>query len=142
MENEALADLMYMPWPPTVNRMYITLRNGRRVSSKLHSDYKLEMTRYGSLVEQNSRERVQGAIAKKQKLMLLLKFNMPFTMLYTKKGETKRIDCSNRIKAVEDSLCKILDIDDRHFWLILAQKQLTQKGNAAHCDARILIYEG
>lgn len=42
--------------------------------------------------------------------------------LFTLKNKPKKLDVSNRIKAIHDSLCKLLEIDDSLFFKVTAEK--------------------
>lgn len=50
------------------------------------------------------------------------------TNLWTQKGLAKRMDGSNRIKALHDCLAEILQVDDSHFWSGSFEKLETEKG--------------
>ena len=52
---------------------------------------------------------------------------LPKSYIWTKKGELRQMDASNRIKGIEDLICKKLGIDDKEFFLVTVRKVLTKK---------------
>lgn len=51
----------------------------------------------------------------------------PGTSLWTQKGLPKRMDASNRIKALHDCLAETLTVDDSSFWDVRAVKMETSR---------------
>lgn len=59
-----------------------------------------------------------------------------------KDGTPKRNDTSNRIKALEDVLSKLLGIDDKWFWAGTYDKRPTPNpALPEHVDIRLELYE-
>lgn len=51
----------------------------------------------------------------------------PGTSLWTQKGMPKKMDASNRLKAMHDCLAETLQIDDSYFWSGYVEKLETRK---------------
>jgi Holliday junction resolvase RusA-like endonuclease len=115
-----VADFCDLPMPPSVNHAYINLPRGGRVpSAHLKAFYK-EMDAWclGYLREiTHTRLKVASRY-----LRLEFVYFVPRKKLFSKIGVPKSWDVSNRIKAIEDALCRLLDVDDKWVWLITAAK--------------------
>jgi Holliday junction resolvase RusA-like endonuclease len=51
-------------------------------------------------------------------------FYFPYERVLTKQHKPKRQDVTNRVKTLEDVLCKILEIDDCQFWKWSLEKRV------------------
>lgn len=65
---------------------------------------------------------------KDKKLSVHADVYWPREKLYTKAGTVRKIDVSNRIKALHDALSNLLMVDDSHFWTISASKKEGPEG--------------
>lgn len=118
---DPLLTFVNLPMPPSTNHMYITLRNGMKFPSPELKAFQAEMeTRRKGYPDQNERFPSQG-----EPLSLELQFFLNAGRLLKKDGTTKRWDVSNRIKAMEDAVAKLIGVDDRHFWEVYAAKRVT-----------------
>jgi len=52
---------------------------------------------------------------------------VPNKTIWTLKGGVKTWDASNRIKAIHDAVSKLIDKDDKHFFLGITPKVITTK---------------
>ena len=122
------------PLGPTVNNLYVTLKNYRRAPSAEFRRFKRKVSKWEEanssdlLASQEYKELHQLIQIKHYpiRLQIELTFYINRTKIVCKDGSTKRYDTSNRIKAVEDAISGILDIDDRHYWKITAEKVLIE----------------
>lgn len=126
MENqETIAVFANLPVPPSHNQCYRNVpRIGRVASAKLiafrkemqkwlyqhHSEVKLAVDKCGDALDAG----------------FLFQVNCYFLFnrksLYTLEGQPKKMDVSNRIKALHDSIADIIQIDDRLFWSVYCEK--------------------
>lgn len=110
-----------LPMPPSVNTSYVTVGN-RRVKSASLVRFNLEMDNW-SLSHfkelQNATKDLKG-----HKLEMSLIFYFPQIKILTKAGNPKRLDVSNRIKAIEDTFCRLIEIDDCHIFSVHACKKV------------------
>ena len=109
------------PFPPTVNSIYPSARNGRRFKSAKYVEYMNEcriwqLKNNSLLLEARS---ILGDLVKDPNVFLKLDIDLMLSHsdLYTKKGTNKKIDCTNRIKPLLDVLSGMIRIDDSRFFL-------------------------
>jgi hypothetical protein len=120
-----------MPMPPSVNSLYCNVPKVGRCKTQKYKAYELECFRWKML--NMSQVLRADAIALKVGrsgpsmwcLSLRHYFFFPRKQLYTLKGDLKANDTSNRIKAHEDILSKLLRVDDRYFWSQSTSKAVT-----------------
>jgi hypothetical protein len=55
-------------------------------------------------------------------------FALPAARIFTKDGTAQKLDASNRVKAFDDALADILQLDDRWFFSGTAEKVLCKPG--------------
>jgi len=116
---QLVATLENLPVPPTVNNAYINFRGGRRASQS-HTDFKLECQKW-ALGHYRELHRIRPLVSGKI-LAMGYSYHLQRSRLYTKKGGIKRFDVSNRIKLLEDSMCRMIQVDDSHVWVLKASK--------------------
>ena len=119
--------LIQLPIPPTSNHQYIPIRQGRScrlVSSQKLNDYKKAMQAYkftSPIFLQQSHQmklwKEEGHIFEVRAIFFFHTKN-----IYTKRGDVKKMDVSNRLKALHDSLAELFDIDDSFFFRVAAEK--------------------
>jgi hypothetical protein len=116
--------LHHLPVPPSVNALYRDrftngVRSAGRAKTKDYVDYENEVMgwRLENLSEANRvRAMIQG-LHENQALKVGYAFHFPSEQILTKAGSPKKNDISNRIKALDDSVCKhVLGCDDSLFW--------------------------
>lgn len=107
--------------PPSVNKAYIQV-GIRRVKSPCLVAFNLQMDAWAI----NSHRIINIATSKLRGCNLDLKliFYFPTEKLFTKAGKPRKLDVSNRIKAIEDAFCRHLDIDDSYIFNIEASKRV------------------
>lgn len=121
-----------LPVPLTTNKMYATImRRGphgphtRRIPSSEFVDFKREMSRWAGKYASFLSE-VQALMAywivEGYMIQIDLYICLGRTRLFTLKDTPKRLDASNRIKAMEDAISEITLVDDKHFWRVSAEK--------------------
>lgn len=112
------------PTPPSDNHLYPTfMRAGRliRVPSKEYAQFRKSVESWGILNAQKLKW-AQEAIRNFDKLGIEFVFHFEPHRLFTLKGTVKKLDVSNRIKAAQDSISKLLGVDDSIFFTCTAHK--------------------
>ena len=115
--------LFKFPVPPSTNGLYKNVGK-RRARSEAYREYIHECDEWESL-NAYAVSVARSAIENINLVSLELEFNLPQEKLFTKKGEVKRYDLSNRIKALEDQLFKMLGRDDSCVFEIKSVKYLS-----------------
>ena len=125
-----MLEITYPMLPPSLNSSYATnFKTGKRFPSKELTFIKKNFVKlakfevYGQNTIYPLNEFCKEIEGKKLCLVIIL--NMRHDQLYTKKGTIKKFDCSNRIKAIEDCICKFLEIDDSVIFRVAVEKRLT-----------------
>lgn len=117
-----------LPVPPSSNNQYLTIRRGgsiRHVASRELIQFKKAMKDYNLRSwTQNGERRAQ--IKKWLEMGCVLEITTThffhYSSLFTKRGTPKRMDVSNRIKAIHDELAEMLGFDDSLFFRVTALK--------------------
>lgn len=123
-----------VPIPPSVNKQYKTIirrnRFNRLISTKASSK---DLVSYRSVFQQwaliNARkiQNIKNEISKwKSFIECELYFAFNKDKLFTKQGKAKKIDTSNRDKALLDLLSTELGFDDSHFNVIRSEKIISK----------------
>lgn len=139
MTNSVL--FVHLPMGPSCNNMYPTIRNGNRlfrVSSKELKKFQKEMGKYPSLCKEvfhKGKFQVQEWVEAGMPLEIKCLFFFQHKRIFTKDGCAKKIDVSNYIKAVHDSLCNLLEIDDSVFFKVYAEKAIC----SPDCDEMVCV---
>ena len=114
-----------LPVPPTVNSAFFNVPGRGRSKSASYFAFDAEINRW---IYSNrtqifaAKKALQDCRAKQSRLTLSLLFYLHRSRLIAKNGNVKRFDVSNRIKALEDKVSHLLEIDDSFFWKISAEK--------------------
>jgi Holliday junction resolvase RusA-like endonuclease len=112
-----------IPLPPSSNNQYSAFVRGGRVvhvPAKVLVTFKADIRRY---FESNAELMLLArASLAGYPLAIHADFKFERTRLFTKKGTFKRLDVSNRLKALHDMVCEMLHIDDSAFVSISARK--------------------
>jgi hypothetical protein len=122
---------LYIPSiPPSTNHAYIKTRGGGRALSPAGKKYKAETESH--LVRTYPQE--LRWFKKNQPYLLVahLEFKDHDTLYnsgYPEKTDNryKKLDTTNRIKILEDSLSKVASVDDAHNWAVLIRKAVGEK---------------
>lgn len=136
--------LSRLPMPPTSNHNYSIIRRSKRlafVSSKKLCDYKLEMMTYRGL-NYHFIQSAQKQILKWQlltpKISIHCNFYFHHQRLFTKQDTIKKLDVSNRLKAIHDAIAELLEIDDSSFFEISAAKISIKNNIKEYAEASIM----
>lgn len=108
-----------LPFPPTVNKMYAGYPRRYKTSEAKVFETAVDMwfVKNRSLVLE-ARKSVRAALLDSETfLRVSLDLIIPRAFLFTKKGNVKKVDASNRIKATLDQLANLLNVDDNRFFL-------------------------
>lgn len=120
--NEALLSpntkivLKGIPMPPTGNKQYASfLRNSRiiRIKSKMANRYDVDFNVWAMLNKQALKDALNNLNGMGIEIEAFFGFHQ--SKLIGKKGQFKRLDVTNRLKALHDNLCAAIGIDDSQF---------------------------
>lgn len=104
-----------LPLPPTLNHLFATdFKSGRRFKSKEYKEWidKAE----AAIIENNRKWKCEGTEEVRLELYM-------YSNWYTLKKKIRKKDLSNRIKAIEDKLCDIIEgFDDKQIFELFAKK--------------------
>lgn len=115
-----------LPMPPTSNNQYrLCYRGGKMLHRATH-----QLTRFKELMNKYPLTCASQFMASKQliqswkgvPLEITCVFFFHKSRLINRKGEFKRLDVSNRLKAAHDSICRLLEIDDSQFFRVIGEK--------------------
>lgn len=125
-----------LPMPPSVNGIYVNNPKTRgRFKSAAGKAFDSEIEGYRLVHSHTLRQFRRGTLYR-----VRLTFFLPLEKLMTKDGAVKKLDVSNRIKPIEDAICKLLDIDDKDIVEVVAYKTLSRTG-FAFVDATIFTLD-
>jgi hypothetical protein len=107
------------PMPPTVNKQLTQARFHRGfIKTQVARDFDLEVDQFHKR-NMNDISKLsllmQDYLAKGFGFTVQTTFYFPESKILTKKGNLKKLDASNRIKATHDALSKLICIDDQYF---------------------------
>ena len=133
-----------LPMPPSSNNQYYLAKRGNKVYH-IPSDelklYKHNMEGYPllrSVIFELNKNLVRNWVEQGYYLEIRSIFFFHHSKLFTKKNTAKRLDCSNRIKALHDQLCKAIGIDDSLFFRVYAEKAVCDDSMKQECCTEIL----
>ena len=106
--------------------MYRTLPNYRRCKTKYLIDFEKDFELW-VLLNKGTINLIKKELSGHKYLKLDLKFYLKRTTLFCLNNTVKKMDISNRIKAVEDSISNLLEIDDSLFFQVSASKEVADK---------------
>lgn len=110
------------PMAPTSNQMYASVR-GRLIKSNAARIYE-QRCKAWSYSKLHLLEEIKTMVGDKA-LRVDMCFIFPKSRLFTQKETIKKLDYSNRIKAAQDCLSALLDIDDSHFFCGYKEKAIS-----------------
>jgi Holliday junction resolvase RusA-like endonuclease len=123
-----------LPMPPSANELYRNVMGVGRVATKELKDYKSAMKRWAFANNYLVRE-IADVVAKWRFIDVSANFHFRHSRIITLDGRAKKIDTSNRLKALHDSLAEALGIDDKVFWNVHAKKLvLREETMTEHVD--------
>lgn len=112
--------LKKIPIPPTSNNLYSSVR-GRLIKSIEGRKYEAALKLY-SLRNFKLIEKIKEQLKPNDTLRVECYFIFHKNRIISKKGEYKKLDATNRIKALHDALSEMIGIDDKQFISISADK--------------------
>lgn len=120
--------------PPSSNNQYFLARRGNK-TYHVPSD---ELKAFKALMDQYAIKEgmsftfntnlVRQWISEPCGLIIKSNFFFHEKRMMTKQHLPKRLDCSNRIKALHDNLCRVIGIDDKWFFKVEAEKLICPPG--------------
>jgi len=111
------------PLPPSENQIYRNVPRVGRVATQELKDYKRACAFWGMANKQYKQifwelaQEYPGHVLKVDAYIIL-----KHERLWTKDGRPKKLDASNRLKALHDQLAEYLGIDDKAFFNVSAEK--------------------
>ena len=123
MSKAATMSFSGVPIPPSSNNQYILVRGRGRTfhaPSQELKNYRKAMDAY--FIEQEKPLQFAKELFAGYPLAIHCSFGFEKSRLLTKKGTFKRLDVSNRIKAIHDAFATALLIDDCNFVFVSAKK--------------------
>lgn len=116
------------PLPPSENQLYKTiLIKGfpRRAASQKLREFK-EASHDWGVKHKYTLDRASNMMAKWLSQGIVIEIETIICLrpstLFTKKGIAKRLDATNRVKALNDSLAELTGIDDKVYWRCSVEK--------------------
>lgn len=95
-----------------------------RVPSKEYAQFKRE---FEALSLSSELKGVRAWCKEEEALGIHFTFFFPLNRLFTLDGRIKKLDASNRVKAAQDALASMLEIDDSKFFEVSAKKLVGPK---------------
>lgn len=135
--------VLNLPMSPSSNSQYALIRRGTKtffVSSSELQTYKRHMAAYKrqNLAHVNAvQKQMQGWLVGGMKLGIKTVFHFERSRLFTQKETIKKLDVSNRIKAVHDCFCTMVKIDDSNFFEVIALKKWVHNKGEERVDLYI-----
>jgi Holliday junction resolvase RusA-like endonuclease len=117
-----------IPLPPSSNNQYILVRGRGKTfhaPSQELKRFRLAMEFYWA--ENLAAVKLAQQLFPGHPLTIHASFGFEKSRLLTKKGTFKRLDVSNRLKALHDSVAAAIGIDDCNFVAVSARKYAVQK---------------
>lgn len=131
MHNEDMGNTIIwekLEMPPSSNNQYILVRRGGKTfhvaSGKLKA-YQNVMNSYPYRKEKTfkrDQKQILDWIAEGKKLQVDALFFFHKKSLFTLDGRVKKMDVSNRLKALHDALSTLMGVDDSLFFRVVAEK--------------------
>lgn len=116
-----------IPLPPSSNNQYCLVRRGNKTFHVPSLELKVFQRNMQSYPHQ-----CENFLLGKNKIQGWVKANLPLKIsailffkrerIFTKKKTPKKMDISNRIKALHDCICELLEIDDSVFFNVSIEK--------------------
>lgn len=119
--------------PPSDNDIQRSAKTGYRYDTDEYKLFKHAITVWEMLHRQGLKE-VRASIQDWKYIGLEIGLEFPESALFNKQGGIKRLDATNRLKALCDALSKLLERDDSHFWEVLVFKQV---GKMSRCHVKV-----
>lgn len=114
LENSFIIVFQGIPIPPSENALYRNVPGVGRVKTSEYRQYEkrfLDWAREHFLEISKAKE-----IGAETLVDVDCSFFIDQKRLISQKGRPKKIDTSNRLKALHDCLARILELDDSYFW--------------------------
>lgn len=108
-----------IPMPPQSNHMYATSRRGHRFASKDLCGFKEAINAIMFLKREDLedvRRKLQNLLTYNSSLKIERFYYFLYERIYTKDGRPKKMDVSNRIKALDDGISTMIGVDDSWFF--------------------------
>jgi Holliday junction resolvase RusA-like endonuclease len=130
------------PMPPTTNHLYATVGK-KRIKSKEYKQFR-ERVRIWMLQHHHElmlARNVSTKVGPRRFLHLDMTFRFHIDRILTKDSKPKKLDGSNRVKALEDVLCEMLGIDDCWVWSGSFDKSIQDPARDEDVEITLLVAE-
>lgn len=112
-----------IPLPPSSNHQYVSFRRQGKIVHVRSKEYEYFRRSFDSWAVANKQGiLVARDMVKNTGVEVEAFFGFHRDRLYTKKNEFKRLDVSNYLKGLHDCLAVHLEVDDRAFFSVVAEK--------------------
>lgn len=122
LKSKPIVRLTDLPLPPSINNCYSTIFRGKKPIRIKSRELRAFENQVFTESKQCSLKTAQELCQSSKALRLRLELFFAPSRLYTLDNRIKKLDISNRIKAAEDVLCNLLNIDDSKIFEIYALK--------------------
>ena len=125
------------PMPPSSNKIYKHFldrrsKKVRRVSTDSLKQFNVESLRW-KLHNKKLCEQAHELFKDEAYIKVVVQVGLHDDHIHTKKGKVRKMDVSNRGKALFDSISKLIDVDDCHFFDVRLIKVKVEKNTIEHC---------
>lgn len=121
MEVQGRVVLACLPMPPTDNHMYNRGRNGRRFLSDDNKEFRAGVVRWAERHEDRIKD-MRMAVQSWRAVEVTVYLGFHHARLWSKKSSPKKLDGTNRLKALLDEVAQLVGVDDSRFWQVTVQK--------------------
>lgn len=143
--NEKSVLFVDLPIPPSSNSQYKLARWGGKthhVASQALKTFKIVMRQYPYTCNEflESKHKIQHWVNQGELLQIHCSFFLYKKRIFTQAGTVKKMDVSNRIKALHDCISELLEIDDSIYFRVVAEKRLCHDNLNEMCVVEIMPY--
>jgi hypothetical protein len=125
-----------MPLAPSVNKLYVTGRNGR-FKSPIAKEFDFECSKILEGLSYGEQDKIAEWRKEDTDLDIRLYYYMPKIAVRTTKGTRRKKDFINLEKAQIDSLFSALDMDDSQIMQLTKVLQICEKDQEGRCEVFI-----
>lgn len=132
--------LNYIPFPCSVNSSTKNIGRRGRAKSEKYIYFQRQMWSWSAIYKDRVKECKDWLKNNKGYLSLDITLLMPRDHIYTKKGTIRRLDASNYIKTLEDTLTNILGFDDSEIFNVSINKSINPNDKARKSWVIVKLY--
>jgi Holliday junction resolvase RusA-like endonuclease len=135
-------NLYHLPIPPSSNNQYILVRRGKKtyhVPSAELLVFRSNVSHY-ALQTRNVLNEAKKTFTEFKQFQIHCLFTFKRERLFTKQNTVKKLDVSNRLKALHDEVSRIIGIDDSQFFEISATKRPLEPFEGAEECVKVTLF--